>query len=113
MGIRCAVHATPSVLKFRTNFADAAAVTRSVYFACGLKPRSYSFWESVKKGENMEGLNVLTRLHFDFLAPSLSSTPAAERLASIGCQAVSKKKERHGFVRIILDAFFPECKYAC
>jgi hypothetical protein len=40
VGIRCADHATPSILKIGTNFAVHAAGARPVKFACGLKPRS-------------------------------------------------------------------------
>jgi hypothetical protein len=39
LGIRCSENATPSIHKICRH----AAIARSVYFACGLKPRNFSF----------------------------------------------------------------------
>jgi hypothetical protein len=41
VGLRCADHVTPSIRKSWHSLRRQAAVARSVYFACGLKPQSF------------------------------------------------------------------------
>jgi hypothetical protein len=70
VGIRCADHTTPSLRKSWHQLCRRAAVACSVYFACGLKPRSlvqlsvvclttlFSTWDCIALRDKIFGNNV-------------------------------------------------------